>query len=159
VQGLHVLGCFMVSAAHGSNDGQLIVGLLALAEAAASSRVDTAAAPAMLRLLAAGVFATGVLMGGRRLLRKIGLKFYRIRDMQGLGAQSAAAITMMGCLASGFPASTTQLVSGSIVGAGVAKNVRSVRWAVVGEIVLSWVVTIPATAALSALFALAMRSV
>jgi PiT family inorganic phosphate transporter len=109
-------------------------------------------------LVAAGVFASGVLLGGRRLLRRFGMKFYRIRDMQGVGAQMSSALTLLGCLASGFPASTTQLMSGSIVGAGVAKNVRSVRWAAVGEIILSWVVTVPVTTALGATLALAVTA-
>lgn len=149
VQSLHVLGCLMVSAAHGSNNGQIIVGFLAVAAAAMGSQ---AVKPSpMHSFVVAAVIAVGVLLGGRRLLHKLAMKFYRIRDMQGLGAQSAASLAMAACLLTGFPASPTHLISGSIIGAGVAKSVRSVRWTVVAEIVLSWIVTMPVNAAFAAL--------
>ena len=120
--------------------------------------LDGPPAPQLFRFLSAGVIAVGVLAGGRQLLHKLSMKFYRIRDVQGLGAQTSAAATLMACLATGFPASPTHLISGSMVGAGVAKSVRSVRWSVVGEIVLSWVVTIPLTMALGAVIALIVRT-
>jgi PiT family inorganic phosphate transporter len=149
VQSLHVLGCLMVSAAHGSNNGQIIVGFLAVAAATMGSHA--AAKPSSMHaFVVAVVIAVGVLLGGRRLLHKLAMKFYRIRDMQGLGAQSAASLAMAACLMTGFPASPTHLISGSIVGAGVAKSVRSVRWTIVAEIVLSWIVTIPVNAAFAA---------
>jgi len=151
-QALHVLGCLSVSVAHGSNDGQMLAALLALSLAGAGG-AENGFPPAALRLIAAGALAAGVLFGGRRILRKLGMKFYRIRDLQGLGAQMSAAATILTCGFFGFPASTTQVVSGSIVGAGVAKNPRSVRWLIVREIVASWIITLPVTWFLGALLA------
>jgi len=158
LQGLHVLGCLLVSAAHGSNNGQLIVAVLALAGAAALGKSPDAAPSHYYRFLVAGVITAGVLLGGRQLVRKLTMKFYRIRDVQGLGAQAAASLTLAGCILAGFPASPTHLISGTIVGAGVAKSVRSVRWSVVGEIALSWIITMPASAALGAFLALLWRA-
>lgn len=149
----HVLGCLAVSTAHGSNDGQMIVALVALAMAGTADVTPGEAVPLALRLSVAAALTAGVLFGGRRILRKLGMKFYRIRDVQGVGAQISAAGTILACGALGFPASTTQVMSGSIVGAGVAKNPRSVRWLLVREIVLSWVVTLPVTAVLAGLVA------
>jgi len=77
------------------------------------------------------------------------MKFYRIRDPQGLGAEFTSAGTILACGLAGFPASTTQVIAGSIVGAGVAKNPRMVRWPVVKEIMLSWIITFPSVALLS----------
>lgn len=149
---LHVLGCLTVSAAHGSNDGQMTAALVASAMAGTAG-IAAGHAPGAVRLSVAAALTGGVLFGGRRILRKLGMKFYRIREIQGVGAQLSASATILACLASGFPASTTQVVSGSIVGAGVAKNARSVRWLIVREIVASWLVTVPATALLSAALA------
>jgi inorganic phosphate transporter, PiT family len=151
LQALHVLGCLFVSAAHGSNNAQLIFAVL-VATIAAAGGFPMDAAPMRYRLLVGCVLAAGSLLGGRRLLHKLGMKFYPIRDVQGLAAQTSAAITLVGCLAAGLPTSPTQLISGSIVGAGAAKSVRSVRWPVVGEIVLSWIITMPVNAALGAMF-------
>ena len=149
---LHILGCLTVSAAHGSNDGQIGAALVASAMAGTAG-IAAGHAPGSVRLSVAAALTGGVLLGGRRILRKLGMKFYRIREIQGVGAQLAASVTILSCLASGFPASTTQVVSGSIVGAGVAKNARSVRWLIVREIVASWLITVPATALLSATIA------
>jgi PiT family inorganic phosphate transporter len=77
------------------------------------------------------------------MLKKLSLNFYRIRDPQGLGAELTAAGTIFACGFFGFPASTTQVVAGSILGAGVAQNPRRVKWDFAQEMVLSWVVTFP----------------
>lgn len=158
LQGLHVFGCLVVSAAHGSNNGQLIVGVLALVGAAGLGETPGAAPSHLYRFVVAAVITAGVLLGGRQLFRKVAMKFYRIRDVQGLGAQTAASLTLAGCILAGFPASPTHLISGSIIGAGVAKSVRSVRWSVVGEIALSWVITMPVSAALGAFLVLLWKA-
>lgn len=138
-EGFHVLACLTVSGAHGSNDSQLVMGVLGALFAA----LHVFVLPVSFPLLLAFTISMGVLMGGRRILKKLGMKFFRIRDTDGLGAQMSSAATILACNLSGFPASTTQVVSGSIVGAGFAKNPRAVRWHIVQEIVLSWIVTLP----------------
>lgn len=145
VEGFHVFSCLSVACAHGSNDGQLAMGVLL----PAMGLVPIQGVPISLRLMVAAALSFGVLLGGRRILKKLGMKFYRIRDAQGLGAQFTSAATILACGVTGFPASTTQVIAGSIVGAGVAKNPRMVRWPVVKEIMMSWLITFPAVAALS----------
>lgn len=140
---LHILSCLLVSCAHGSNDGQMVTGAMMLTAG------PGLAAPLNIRFLVAGAIAGGVLLGGRRILRTLGMKFYRIRDVQGLGAEMTSAGTILACTLAGFPASTTQVIAGSIIGAGVAKSPRAVRWHVAQEIILSWVVTLPAVDVLS----------
>lgn len=144
-EALHVLACLAVSGAHGSNDIQLIMGVLG----ALLASLHVFDLPIGFPLLLAITISLGVLMGGRRILKKLGMKFFRIRDTEGLGAQMSSAATVLACNLSGFPASTTQIVSGSIVGAGFAKNPRGVRWHAVQEIVLSWVVTLPSVGCFS----------
>jgi len=97
----------------------------------------------VIRILVALSLASGVLLGGQRILRKLGMQFYRIKPSEGLGAEMSSAITILSCAMTGFPASTTQVITGSIIGAGVAKNPKAVRWGIAKEIVLSWVFTIP----------------
>jgi PiT family inorganic phosphate transporter len=136
--GCHIASSMSVAAAHGSNDAQLVAGVLLPLTAVAGTP------PSSVRLLIGFALAAGVLVGGQRLLKKLSLKFYRIRDPQGLGAELTAATTIFTLGSIGFPASPTQTVLGSIVGAGVAQNPRRVRWDFVQEMTLSWVITFPA---------------
>jgi PiT family inorganic phosphate transporter len=153
VDRLHVAFCLVVSCAQGANDSQLAMGVLILSAAAVKGlplEALDAGVPLSIRIAAALSLSLGVLMGGRRILKQLGMRFYRIRPTQGLGAQMSSAAVIMTCAISGFPASTTQVITGSILGAGVAKNVRSIRWTVAEEIVLSWFITIPVVALLAA---------
>ncbi len=150
---LHALSCFMVSFAHGSNDGQIIMGLMLLVLGLAHAAPGI---PLELRLVIAGVMALGVLMGGRRILQK-NMSFYRVRPPQGLCADMTAAGLILACASTGFPASTVQVVTGSLVGAGAARNPRSVKWQVAKNVISGWFITIPAAALLAALLSLILR--
>lgn len=144
VEKLHIASCLFVSCAHGSNDGQIVTGVLVLGLGLLGiGGGEFAEAPRAIRLIVGLSIACGVLFGGRRILKKMGMKFYQIKPAQGLGAQTASALTIFSCVAAGFPVSSMQVITGSIVGAGVAHNPKSVRWAIAGEIVLSWFITIP----------------
>jgi inorganic phosphate transporter, PiT family len=151
VNGWHVASCLGVAAAHGSNDGQLILGvLLPLLTVTGGTTLSA-------RLLVAVALAAGVLIGGHRILKKMSLKFYRIRDPQGLSAELTSAGTIFACGIFGFPASTTQVVAGSIIGAGVAQNRRQVKWDFAQEMVLAWVVTFPVVCLVAFLIGEMMR--
>ncbi len=144
IDGMHVLACLFVSCAHGSNDGQMVMGVLL--PVLGSALVPGDAIPFSLRLGIAFALSLGVMMGGRRILKKLGLSFYRIQHMQGLSAEVTTASTVLACGIAGFPASTTQVIAGSLMGAAAAKNARRARWSVAQEIALSWVVTFPMAA-------------
>jgi PiT family inorganic phosphate transporter len=150
---LHALSCFFVSFAHGSNDGQIIVGLVLLVLGLAHSSPDV---PLKLRIAIATVMGLGVLMGGRRILQR-GMSFCRVRPPQGLCADMTAAGLILTCASMGLPASTVQVVTGSIVGAGAARNPRAVKWQAAKNVVISWFITIPASAMLAAGLSLALR--
>jgi inorganic phosphate transporter, PiT family len=145
---LHVASCFLVSVAHGSNDGQLVMGVLLLGLGLVGGSTEV---PSSVRLVVASTLALGVLMGGRRLLKKLGMSFYRIQVTQGFGAQLTSALTVLFCAANGFPASTTQVITGSIIGAGMAKNPRALKWNVAQDIALAWILTLPAVALLASI--------
>jgi len=145
---IHVFSCMMVSLAHGSNDGQMVMGVLLLVLSLSpvfmpQSSESMIQIPWFIRLMVAVTITLGVLMGGQRILKKVGMKFYRITPPQDVGSQITSAGTILTCALAGFPASTTQVITGSIIGAGVAKNPKAVRWHIAQDIVLSWVLTIP----------------
>jgi PiT family inorganic phosphate transporter len=141
---------FLLAVSWGANDAQKTIGLLALGVAAAS-RQPFAISPLVILLSMAAV-ALGTLAGGWRLIRTLGGRFYRIRPVHGLAAQTASAGVILGAAAVGGPVSTTQVVSTAILGAGAADRINMVRWGVAADIFWAWVLTLPATALLGAGF-------
>ena len=100
----------------------------------------------------ASMIAFGTSVGGWKLIRTLGGKFYRIKPIDGFASQLASAIVILGASLVGGPVSTTQVVSTSIMGVGAAERMSKVRWGVAQEIVIAWVLTIPATALVAAGF-------
>jgi PiT family inorganic phosphate transporter len=102
--------------------------------------------------ISAGAIALGTAMGGWKLIKTLGSKFYKIRPVHGFSSQLTSAVVILSASLVGGPVSTTQVVSSSIMGVGSADRVKMVRWGVAKEIMVAWIVTIPATAALAAGF-------
>jgi len=148
----HALSCFLVSFAHGSSNGQIIAGLMLLS----LSQVTTISLH--MKLTIAAVMSLGILMGGRRILRK-GMSFYRTRAPQGLCADTTAAGLILAFASTGFPASTVQVITGSILGAGAARNPRAVKWDAAQNVVLGWFVAIPVSALLAALISFVVKPI
>ncbi len=94
----------------------------------------------------------GTLMGGWRIVHTMGSRVTRLTPMQGACAETAGAFTLFGATHFGIPVSTTHTITSSIVGVGAAKRVSGVRWGIAKGIVWAWVITIPATAAIAAVF-------
>jgi PiT family inorganic phosphate transporter len=107
--------------------------------------------PTWVIALSAGAIAMGTAFGGWRLIRTLGGKFYRIQPVHGFSAQMTSALVILGASLVGGPVSTTQVVSGAIMGVGAADRVNKVRWGVASEILVAWLITIPATALVAAL--------
>jgi PiT family inorganic phosphate transporter len=106
--------------------------------------------PVVLYCLSGGALALGVLIGSRRMIRKMGKQLYRVQELQSFSSQvSTFALVGASCLA-GIPMSTTQVLSTSVLGAGAAVRPRSVRWDLAAGIGLVWLLTIPAAALVSA---------
>jgi len=136
--------------AHGTSDAQKTMGIIALG-LVATGQIDGFSIPLWVILLSAIAMGLGTLFGGWKLIRTLGAKFYRIRPIHGFSAQTAATGIILGAAMLGGPVSTTHVVSSAIVGAGAAERVQMVRWGVVESIILSWLLTIPATAGLGGL--------
>lgn len=140
----------LLALSHGSNDAQKTMGIITLG-LVATGDLATFEVPLWVILASAGAIALGTLFGGWSLIKTLGSKFYRVRAIHGFAAQSASSAVILGAALLGGPVSTTHVVSSSIVGAGSAERVQKVRWGVVNNILISWLLTIPAAATLSAI--------
>jgi inorganic phosphate transporter, PiT family len=134
---------------HGANDAQKTMGIITLA-LVIGGFLDTFAVPQWVILICATMIALGTLLGGWRLIRTLGGKFFKIRPVDGFSSQLASATVILGASILGGPVSTTQVVSSSIMGVGAAERVNKVRWGVAQEIATAWLFTIPMTALMAA---------
>jgi PiT family inorganic phosphate transporter len=135
---------------HGANDAQKAIGVVAavfLAEGVSSSL----AAPLWVIFGSALALTLGTALGGWRIARTIGRKIYDIRPLDGLASQAGAAGVILGASVAGAPVSTTHVVASSVIGTGGGRGRwKRVRWAIVREMGVAWVTTIPATALVAA---------
>ncbi|HET9649760.1 MAG TPA: inorganic phosphate transporter [Microlunatus sp.] len=137
---------------HGANDAQKTMGLITLALVAAGALPEFVV-PLWVKITCAVAMTVGTAMGGWRIVRTVGRGIYRIRPLDGLVSQGASTLVIGGAAALGAPVSTTHVVASSVVGVGAARRKRHVRWRVVREILLAWLVTLPGCAALGAAIA------
>ena len=135
--------------AHGANDAQKTMGIITLALLTAGY-LKVFAVPLWVVAICALMIALGTSIGGWRLIRTLGGKFYKIRPINGFTSQLASSIVILGASLIGGPVSTTQVVSSSIMGVGAAERANKVRWGVAEEIAAAWLLTIPLTAFLAA---------
>jgi inorganic phosphate transporter, PiT family len=116
------------------------------------------AVPTWVALAAALAIGLGTWAGGWRIIRTMGTRIVRMDPVHGFAAQTVAATVIQLATAWGLPVSTTQVVSGSVLGAGATRRFSAVRWGVARRIVWAWIFTIPASATLAALAALLVRA-
>ena len=134
---------------HGTNDAQKTMGIITLS-LVIGGVLPTFQVPLWVIAASAGAIALGTSVGGWRLIRTLGGKFYKIRPVHSFTSQLTSGIVILTASLFGGPVSTTQVVSSSIIGVGSAERLGKVRWSVAGDIVTAWIVTIPATALISA---------
>ncbi len=146
---LQVITSLGLALSHGTNDAQKTMGVITLG-LVISGVEKSFNVPFWVIVICASAIAIGTSVGGWRLIRTLGSKFYRIRPVHGFAAQAASAIVILTASLIGGPVSTTQVVSTSIMGVGAAERVSQVRWGVAGEILSAWLFTIPTTALLAA---------
>lgn len=134
----------------GSNDAQKFMGLMVLALVLAGQHTDFQV-PLWVLLASATAFALGMLSGGYRLIKTIGGRIFTLRPVHSLSAQLAAGMVILVANLTGLPVSSTQVVSTSVFGVGAAERASKVRWQVAREMLSTWALTIPLTAALAGL--------
>lgn len=134
---------------HGTNDAQKTIGIITLS-LIISGELSGFTVPFWVVLVSAGTMAAGTALGGWRLIRTLGGKFYKIRPVHGFASQLTSGIVILGASLVGLPVSTTQVVSSAIIGVGASERFGKVRWGVAGDILTAWLVTIPVSALFSA---------
>jgi PiT family inorganic phosphate transporter len=136
----------LFSLSHGTNDAQKTMGIIALALVASGHLQAGSDPPTWVVVSAATAIALGTYVGGWRIIRTMGSRIIKMDPAQGFAAQSVGAAVILSASHVGFPLSTTHVISGAIMGAGAAKRFSAVRWGVAGNIVVAWVLTLPAAA-------------
>jgi len=143
-----VLTATALALSHGANDAQKTMGVIAMGLLTLGF-TPAFVVPWWVVLLSASAIALGTAVGGWRIIRTLGTRFYRIHLIHGFTSQLASAAVVLGASLAGGPVSTTQVVSMSILGAGAAERKSQVRWTGLNDIVLAWALTLPATALLA----------
>ena len=141
----------MLALAHGTNDAQKTMGVITLALIANGNLPSTGfEIPTWVIVTSATAIALGTYTGGWRIIRTMGTKIIKMDAAQGFSAQGAGAAVILASSHFGYPLSTTQVIAGGVMGAGAGKRLSAVRWGVAGNLVVAWILTLPAAAAIGA---------
>jgi inorganic phosphate transporter, PiT family len=152
-----LISAALYSLGHGGNDAQktmgIITGLLVTA-----GYLQTFAVPFWVIIACHGAMGLGTMFGGWRIVKTMGTKITKLQPMGGFCAETSGAITLFLATYLGIPVSTTHTITGAIIGVGATRRISAVKWGVAGSIVWAWVLTIPLSAAVSAISYLAIRA-
>ncbi len=143
-----VVTAALVSFSHGGNDAQKTMAAIGMA-LVATGHLPRFSVPLWVVLLSATAIAFGTYAGGWRIIRTLGWRIYKLDPATGLSAQMMGAAVIQVASAFGLPVSTTHVVTGSVMGAGAARNLSALRWGVGANILAAWVLTIPVTATIA----------
>jgi PiT family inorganic phosphate transporter len=140
----------ILALSHGTNDAQKTMGVITMGLVVLGFS-ESFIVPWWVILISATAIGAGTAAGGWRIIHTLGGKFYRIRPVHSFTSQLTSGLVILGASLLGGPVSTTQVVSSSILGVGAAQRRSQVRWKVMNDIVMAWVLTVPATAIMAAL--------
>jgi inorganic phosphate transporter, PiT family len=159
---LQLVSAALYSLGHGGNDAQKTMGII-VAALIANNQLTAAAAghtqhvPFWVVIACHAAMGLGTLSGGWRIVKTMGMKITKLEPVGGCCAETAGAVTLFGATALGIPVSTTQTITGAIVGVGSVRKLSAVRWGVAGRVVWAWIFTVPGSAAISAIAFLLLR--
>jgi inorganic phosphate transporter, PiT family len=154
---LQLLSAAGYSLGHGTNDAQKTMGIIAVLLFSAGHLGDRFYVPFWVVLICHAAIALGTMFGGWRIVRTMGMRLTALQPIGGFCAETAGAIALLGSAKFGIPVSTTHTITGAIIGVGSTRRLSAVRWGVARNVVWAWVLTIPCTAAISALIYLPFR--
>src|SRR3954452_22315889 len=137
----------LLALSHGTNDAQKTMGIITLALVAHGTiSADSFVVPDWVVISSATAIALGTYTGGWRIIKTMGTRILKMDTAQGFTSQGAGATVILVSSHFGYPLSTTHVINGGIMGAGAAKRLSAVRWGVAGNIVVAWILTLPAAA-------------
>jgi PiT family inorganic phosphate transporter len=148
---LQFVSASFYSLGHGGNDAQKTMGIIAVLLYSQGQLGSEFHVPFWVVITCQAAMGLGTLVGGWRIVKTMGSKITRLTPVQGFCAETGGAITLFAATYMGIPVSTTHTITGSIIGVGAAKKVSGVRWSVANNIILAWIITIPATALIAAM--------
>ncbi|MDR0888471.1 MAG: inorganic phosphate transporter [Coriobacteriales bacterium] len=154
---LQVLSAALVAFSHGTNDSQKTMGTITLALIAGGLLGPDAGVPLWVKIACALAIAAGTSVGGWRVMKTVGSGVTKLEPASGFAAQMSSAAVIETMSAIGAPISTTQVVTTSVMGAGSARRLRSVKWRTARDIVVTWVITLPIAAVLGGLSVAVMQ--
>ena len=155
---LQLLSAASYSLGHGGNDAQKTMGIITVLLFTSGKLGPEFYVPLWVVLACHGAMGLGTLMGGWRIVKTMGQKITQLRPVGGFCAESAGAAMLFTATFLGIPVSTTHTITGSIIGVGATRRLSAVRWGVAKNVVLAWILTIPASAAVSALCYLILKN-
>jgi PiT family inorganic phosphate transporter len=147
---LQLLSAAAYSLGHGTNDAQKTMGIIAVLLFATGYLGPQFYVPFWVILAAHAAIGLGTLSGGWRIVKTMGMRITKLRPVGGFCAEASGAITLIGTAMAGIPVSTTQTITGAIMGVGSLQRFSAVRWGVAGRILWAWLLTIPASALVAA---------
>ena len=136
--------------AHGSNDAQKTMGIITLALVLGRRHPERRGPGLGDRHLGRGALSLGTAVGGWRIMKTMGQRVADLEPVHGFAAEITAATVLVGTAALGMPVSTTHVISSAIMGVGSSRGTRGVRWGVARNILIAWVLTIPAAGVIGA---------
>jgi inorganic phosphate transporter, PiT family len=140
-----------LAASHGSNDAQKSMGVIAMILAAGSGEMHgELPLPTWVALACAGTLSLGLVLGGWRIVKSVGVGICRMEPVHSFASQFTAASVILVASLVGGPVSTTQVVASSVMGVGASRRLSSVRWSAAGTIAYAWFLTVPVSAGLGA---------
>src|SRR3569833_1853954 len=146
-QRLQFISASLYSLGHGGNDAQKTMGIIAVLLFSQGQLGDHFYVPFWVVLACQIALALGTLIGGWRIVKTMGAKITRLTPMQGFCAEAGGSLSLFGATWLGIPVSTTHTITGAIIGVGAARKASAVRWNVANNIVVAWIITLPASAA------------
>jgi len=151
-QRLQFVSASLYSLGHGGNDAQKTMGIIAVLLYSQGQLGANFYVPFWVVIACQIAMALGTLIGGWRIVKTMGSKITRLTPMQGFCAEAGGSVTLFAATWLGIPVSTTHTITGSIIGVGAARKVSAVRWTVANNIVIAWIITIPAAGIIAAIF-------
>jgi inorganic phosphate transporter, PiT family len=146
-----IVSSSLLALAHGTNDAQKTMGVIALALLAHGDfTASHFHVPVWVVISAATAMGLGTYAGGWRIVRTVGSRIIKMDTAQGFAAQVSGAAVILTSSHFGYPLSSTQVIAGGVTGAGAAKSLSAVRWGVAGNILIAWLLTLPLAAAFGA---------
>jgi PiT family inorganic phosphate transporter len=149
---LQLVSASLYSLGHGGNDAQKTMGIIAVLLYSQGMLTGGFHVPFWVVISCQAAMGIGTMLGGWKIVHTMGSKITRLTPAQGFCAETGGAITLFMATHLGIPVSTTHTITGAIVGVGASRRLSAVRWNVASSIVVAWVITLPAAAAIGALF-------